>query len=221
MVSVKRTFQERVNEINLYFTFIEGFIPDNNNEDINKILKSNMILMLYNLVESSMSNAVEEIHNSIHASNISFNLLKVALKEVIIKHLNNKNPKNFVASVNDIALDIVKKSFDKQKVFNGNVDSRKIKELSVIYGFSSNTIYANTKNGQSLLDIKGKRNDLAHGTFSFVEVGKDYSTQDLEKMKNEAISYLTEIINNIERYLLNQDYKELISLGSATSDIGV
>lgn len=206
MVDVKRTFQERANEIDLYYNFINTFIPLNTDDNINKILKSNLILMLYNLVESSVLNAIEEIHNSIHTNNVSFNILKAELKEVIIKHLNNRNPKRFVESISDIAIDIVKKSFDKQKVCNGNVDSRKIKELSVGYGFSSNTTYDRTKDGQTLLDIKGKRNDLAHGTFSFVEVGKDYTTQDLEKMKNETIHYLTEIIANIESYLFNQDY---------------
>jgi len=209
MIVVKRVFDERVAEINEYYNFIAAFTLANNGENINKILKSNMILMLYNLVESSVSNAIEEIHNSIHASAISFDILKLKLKEVLIKHLNNRNPKNFVESVTNLAIDIVKKSFDKNKVCNGNVDSKKIRELSDVYGFSNITTYSQTKNGQVLVDIKGKRNDLAHGTFSFVEIGKEYSTQDLEKMKNETVSYLTEIVANIEHYLTHQEYKQI------------
>lgn len=210
MLDVKRTFQERVKEINQYYTFINAFIPSNSDEDINKILKSNMLLMLYNLIESTACNAIEEIHNNIHASNVSFNTLKIELKEVIIKHVNNRNPKKFVSDLTDIAIDIIKKSFDKEKVFNGNVDSKKIRELSKKYGFSSTTTYAQTKNGQTLVVIKGKRNDLAHGIFSFVEVGKDYSTQDLEKMKDETVFYLTEILSNIERYLNNREYIQAV-----------
>jgi hypothetical protein len=209
MVLVKNTFQERVDEINLYYGFINSFIPTNRDENLNRILKSNMILMLYNLVESTISNSIEEIHNSIHASAISFDTLKVELKEVIIKHLKDKNPKKFVESVTHLAIDVVKKSFDKRKVCNGNVDSLKIRELSGVYGFSSNTTYAQTKNGQILLDIKGKRNDLAHGTFSFVEIGKVLTPEDLEKMKDETVSYLKEIVANIEYYLTNQEYKQV------------
>lgn len=206
MVFVKSTFQSRANEISLYFNFINSYIPTNPDEDLNRILKSNIILMLYNLVESSISNAIEEIHNHLHVNSTSFNILKGRLKAVIIKHLKKRNPKNFVESITDIAIDIIKESFDKEQMFSGNIDSRLIRELSNDYGFISATTYSQTKNGESLLTIKNKRNDLAHGTFSFVEVGKEYSLQDIEKMKNETVFYLTEIINNIENYLNNQEY---------------
>lgn len=207
MQSVKTIFQERVNEVEAYYTFIDTHISGSSNDDLNKILKSNLLLMLYNLIESSMGNAVEEIHNEIHVKTVSFNILKTDLKKRLIKYLkNNLNPDQFVASVNDIALDIIKQCFDKQKLFNGNIDSRKIRELSENYGFSSNTNYNQTKHGNCLVTIKGRRNDLAHGTFSFTEVGKEYSIGDLEKMKNETIHYLAEIINNIEQYLNNQEY---------------
>jgi ribosomal protein S8 len=209
MTNVKRTFQDRVLEINLYFSFIDSFTPPSGLEDVNKILKSNLILMLYNLVESSISNSIEEIHNNIYANSTSFDILKSGLKETIIKNLNRKNPKNFIQNLNSIATDIVKKCFDKQKVFNGNVDSRKIRDLSSSYGFNSNTNYSSTKNGEALVVIKGKRNDLAHGIFSFVEVGKEYTIQDLEIMKDQTINYLTEIISNIEIYLNNQEYLQV------------
>lgn len=212
MQSVKTIFQERVNEVEAYYTFIDSYIASSSNDDLNKILKSNLLLMLYNLIESSMANAVEEIHNEIHVKTVSFNTLKTELKKRLIKYLkNNLNPDQFVASVNDIALDIIKQCFDKQKLFNGNIDSRKIQELSQNYGFSSNTDYNQTKHGSCLVTIKGRRNDLAHGTFSFTEVGKEYSIGDLEKMKNETINYLSEIINNIEQYLNNQDYIQAVT----------
>lgn len=207
MQSVKVTFQERVTEVEIYYSFIDVFISSNTNDNLNKILKSNLLLMLYNLIESSISNAVEEIHNEIYSRTISFNTLKIELRTRLIKYLKNYlKPDKFVSDINDIALDLVKQCFDKQKLFNGNIDSRKIKELGINYGFSSNTNYSRTKNGNCLLIIKGRRNDLAHGTFSFTEVGKDYSLVDLEKMKNETINYLSEIINNIEHYLNHQEY---------------
>lgn len=210
MFFVRKIFRDRADEIESYFNFIDGFISNSRDESLNKILKSNLILMLYNLVESTTSNAIEEIHNSIHANNVSFDLLKLELRKTLVKHVKNFNPHDFVISINDIAIDIVKRSFNKQKVFNGNVDSRKIKELGVIYGFSSTTTYNQTRNGQCLVDIKGRRNDLAHGVFSFTEVGKEYSLQDLQKMKDETQNYLIEIINNIDNYLINQDYKQAV-----------
>lgn len=207
MLSVKTTFGERSKEIEEYFSFINTFTPTSKNDTLNKILKSNLLLMLYNLVESTMSNAVEEIHNSIHTTSTSFNDLKKDIRKVLIGYLKNHlNPGDFVDSISDISIDIIKKCFIKQKLFSGNIDGKKIKELSANYGFNSSTDYNKTKHGKCLLDIKGKRNDLAHGVFSFTEVGKDYSISDLEKMKDETINYLSEILTNIETYLTNQEY---------------
>ncbi len=208
MLDVKTTFKERANEIETYYTFLELYIATNRDENLNKILKSNLILMLYNLVESSISNAIEEIHNNIHARKVSFDVLKQELREDILKRLKKINPKDFVESVNDLAIDIVKKSFNKDRAFSGNVDSREILKLSKVYGFSDRTVHNQTKGGQCLLQIKNKRNDLAHGVFSFSEVGKDYSVQDLEKMKNETVNYLEQILANIESCLTNQGYKK-------------
>jgi hypothetical protein len=211
MQFVKANYQDRVNEVNTYYSFIELFTSSSVDDELNKILKSNLLLMLYNLIESSISNAIEEIHNDIYRNRTSYDELKTELREVLIKHLKNYlSPKDFVLTINNIALDIVKKSFDKGRISNGNIDSRKIRELGLNYGFSSSTTFAQTKNGACLLVIKSRRNDLAHGTFSFTEVGKDYTIQDLEQMKNETINYLREILDNIESYLVGQEYKTAI-----------
>ena len=125
MLSVKNIFQERVNEIDNYYNFINGFVPTSTDENLNKILKSNLILMLYNLIESSVSNAIEEIHNNIYSNKISFDLLKIELKKALVKHLKNYiNPHEFVISISDIAIDIVKKSFHKRKECIQRLDRR-------------------------------------------------------------------------------------------------
>lgn len=211
MQTVRNIFQERVNDVEVYFTFIDSYITSCTNDDLNKILKSNLLLMLYNLIESSMGNAVQEIHNEIYNRKVSFDTLNTDLKKRLIKYLkNNLNPDQFVKGVNNIALDIIKQCFDKQKLFNGNIDSKKIQELSKNYGFSSDTDYKQTHYGSCLVYIKGRRNDLAHGTYSFTEVGKEYSLGDLELMKKETINYLSEIIKNIERYLKNKEYMQTV-----------
>ena len=74
------------------------------------------------------------------------------------------------------------------------------------YGFCTFTNYQDTQSGRCLKAIKGRRNDLAHGTYSFTEIGKEYTIEDLGRMKNEAIKYLAEIIQNIELYLNSKSY---------------
>lgn len=211
MVNVKKTFQDRVTEIEVYYVFLDNYLNSSTDRELSKILRSNLILMLYNLVESTVANAIEEIHNDIHSQNISFDSLNTQLKKVLIKQLkNNINPHDFVISINNIAIDIVKRSFLKKKISNGNIDNNTISKLARDYGFSINTTYASTKNGKCLEEIRGRRNDLAHGTFSFTEIGKEYTLPDLEKMKNETICYLNEILTNIETYLTNKSYRQVI-----------
>ncbi|MDR0606006.1 MAG: hypothetical protein LBG80_17090 [Bacteroidales bacterium] len=210
MTSVKAIFNERKNEINTYFDYLNQYQPQNADDALFKILKSNLILMLYNLVESSISNAIEEIHNNIHLKSASFNDLKTELKSLIISNIKNVNSKKFVEDIKNIATDIIKHSFNaevKKKLFNGNIDGRKIKEFSDKYGFDSNTDLTKTEDGNWLITIKNKRNDLAHGTYSFTEVGKDYSIQDLILMKDKTINYIESILDNIEEYLLNDKFK--------------
>lgn len=210
MTSVKTIFNERKNEINTYFGYLNQYQPQNADDSLFKILKSNLILMLYNLVESSISNAIEEIHNNIHLKSASFNDLKTELKSLIINYIKNVNSEEFVKNINNIATDIIKHSFNteaKKKLFSGNIDGKKIRILSSKYGFDSNTGSTKVGYGDCLRTIKDKRNDLAHGTYSFTEVGKDYSIQDLTSMKDETINYIESILGNIEQYLLNDKFK--------------
>ena len=104
MQFVKEIFQERVNEINRYYTFISSFSLENPDKELNKILRSNLILMLYNLVESSITNSIEEIHSNIYTNRISFNVLNIELKKILIRQIKNMNPHTFVQSINDITI---------------------------------------------------------------------------------------------------------------------
>ena len=207
MISVKNTFDERKKEIEKYFDFLQDYdIKANKDEKLFKILKSNLLIMLYNLTESSMSNAIEEIHNNIHSNSVSFNVLKNDFKSLIIKNTKHFNPNDLVSKINDIATDVVKHTFKKDELFSGNVDASKIREIAKRYGFVSDTDYAKTKHVSHLFSIRCKRNDLAHGVYSFAEVGKEYPIEDLKEMKDTTICYISEILDNIESYLTNRAY---------------
>ena len=226
MISVKKEFFNRVQEIELYFSFMENVIlkeacltyPDGSkdilNSDIKEIFKANSFLLLYNLSESSIKNAIEQIYLTIEYNEINYDHLKAGIKKEIINFLkNNINSKDFVINVNKIAFDIIIKCFDSEKLLSGNLDARKVKSLSTKYGFSSKIIPLSNSDGSltnidsdSLLMIKTRRNDLAHGIYSFKECGKDYTIQDLMKVKTHVIEYLRQIIDNIDTYIMNEEY---------------
>ena len=206
MNDVKKTFEQRKGEIEIYFEFLSNYKHKKVDDDLFKILKSNLLLMLYNLIESSIANAIEEIHNNIHINKTSFNNLKEKIKSLVIDNTKRINSDKFITQINDIAIDIAKHTFNKKELFSGNVDGAKIRKISEKYGFSSKTNYKKTAHGEHLKTIKDKRNNLAHGVFSFAEVGKEYTIQDLEYIKKTTIFYISEILDNVEQYLSNKEY---------------
>ncbi|HAK77234.1 MAG TPA: hypothetical protein DCM71_10075 [Runella sp.] len=220
MRDVISMFHERVTEIELYFSFLEDIMLNNSeiifeNDNRKKIshqlsqtLRANGFLLLYNLVESSMSLSVEAIHKEFTIKQISYDTLSNSVKTEIFKYLQGKNVKveNFIKNVENIVFDILKFPPQPRDIFSGNVDAREIKRISEKYGFSCKTNAKKTSNGSKLLTVKSRRNDLAHGFISFQECGKEYSIQDLILIKKEVIAYISEILNNIQEYLDNRMY---------------
>ena len=215
-------FNTRVKEINEYFLFLEGL--DNGNiklalfnsygereikaidSELGKTLKANCFLLLYNLVESSMRNAVEAIFDELKGKKVSFNAVRKEIKKVVLQNFKNRSPDNIHTKIKDISLDIITAGFDSKKLFSGNIDRDEIIKTARKYGFSYDTDYATTKHGENLFNIMEKRNDLAHGNKSFSEVGKLVSISDLLKIKDEVIEYIGQILKNIESYLNEKEY---------------
>jgi hypothetical protein len=220
MKDVKRDFQERLDEINLYFSFLEKVIlkegtllyADGTSENIDatlvKTLRANGFLLIYNLVESCIKKAIEEIYISMRRDNVEYDNIKEGIRKEIINYLRSSKTgtDSFVSSVNNIAEDIIEHCFSAETLFSGNVDARKIREIAKKYGFSTHTNTARTKSGAKLLTVKTRRNDLAHGVYSFQECGKEYTIQDMLEIKNEVTSYLEQILDNIEIYIDNKEF---------------
>ncbi|NEO99516.1 MAG: hypothetical protein F6K58_12710 [Symploca sp. SIO2E9] len=175
--------------------------------DLEKTLKATSFLLLYNLTESTMRNAIEIIFDELSKEGISFDKIRKEIKVIIIKNIqNNHSPENLLNKINTIAVDIISASFDRDKLFSGNLDAKKIRKTAETYGFSCKTDSRKTGNGSDLLTVKIHRNDLAHGVKSFKEVGKDVSADELLKIKKKVVSYLKQILQNIETYLANKEY---------------
>lgn len=174
-----------------------------------KTLKGTIYILLYNLIESSLREAICFIHDTIYDRNIAFDDLKDSLKKEIIKRLKNDSVSidNLITSLTKgISCGISMGTFNKQKIFSGNIDKNEVKNKASIYGFSISTDYEYTKHGEKLSIVKRHRNDLAHGNASFSEIGKNVSYQDIENISLEVIAYLDEITTNIETYVSTDGY---------------
>jgi MAE_28990/MAE_18760-like HEPN len=224
MNSVLLDFDTRAIEVDNYFKFIEELLEDKTklaviepagtykiqslDPELAKTLKANGFL-LHNLIESTMRNAIEAIFEELKNKTVSFDQLKPKIKVIVLQNLKNRSPKKIYLTINQISTDIITATFEREELFSGNVDARLIKEIAEKYGFSYQTDFARTKNGQNLLVVKSNRNDLAHGIKSFEEVGGDQAIEELLEIKEEAVEYLRQILENIRDYLDNEEYLEL------------
>jgi hypothetical protein len=224
MTTVLADFQTRAQEIEMYFSFLEKIIKENAelyfpnkkrrststiDPELQKVLKAHGFLILYNLVESSIKKSIEKIYEKVTAENIYYKDIRDELKIIWIK-INHKNFKDKSAqdifkAIDKIADDSIAMAFDSTKVIAGNIDARKIREFAGEYGFSIRT-HRQAKHGGKLLEVKTKRNDLAHGVESFAECGRQYTLEQMIETKREVIIYIRGILKNVDSYLSSKSY---------------
>ncbi|CAO3352028.1 MAE_28990/MAE_18760 family HEPN-like nuclease [Azospirillum melinis] len=222
----KDNFDRRKKEVTHFFQFVELVFnkkPDLSfGEDfgdnhaftrrITKMLLANGYLVIYNLVEATMTNLLDAIHVEVCSVEGGFERLRKELQILILKRLRDRNLSELEKMPERIGRGMVQYALDTapedRKVFRGNVDARKIKEASERYGFSFEIDYeaTNYNGGKRLVLVKSWRNKLAHGSHSFVECGDASSVDELKKISMEAISYLECVMAGVEKYISQKEY---------------
>lgn len=170
--------------------------------ELAKILKANCFLLLYNLVEATISNSIQAIFKSMHSSNITYRDLTDKIRRMWVRQEVKNTPQT------DNLLDILRKVVDNQILnftndcikISGNIDAQKIREISEQFGCKI------VSDGRDLCTVKEKRNKLAHGEYTFAEIGQDYSVSDIVKYKDSVQLYLTRVMNEFEIYINNSGY---------------
>ena len=216
-------FNELSEEVSKYFIFLQDLeqgkvklikeIQGNNKAnkidvELENTLKGSAYLLLYNLIESTMKNAIEAIFQELQEKDVSFDKIRPELKKIILVNLKRRNPDKILEKIQDISLDIVSIGFNREELFTGNIDSKLIRETAKKYGFDSQTDdkkRTNDKNSYLRL-IKNNRNDLAHGNKPFGDVGKSKTADELIEIKKTIVEYLKGILENIETYIDNEEY---------------
>lgn len=218
MTTVQQDFQNRVAEIEAYFDFVsrvdagdtmlvassDGLpaYPAVARDDLQKTFRASAILLLYNLMESTVTNAVEAIFDEFSTQGIHFNDCRAEVRRVVLTNLKQHNPGDILPELQQLSTDIIIKTFKKDKIVSGNVDARRIKDLSDEYG-----IHHPAADGNDLLTVKTSRNDLAHGSKSFAEVGRTFTIADIIRIKDKVIAYLTAMLTNVTAYIQQQHYR--------------
>lgn len=225
MDNTKQDFENRKAEIENYFKFLAIFDNDDtriqytNNgiwvtEKIHPqfqvILIANVFLIFYNLIESTVRNSIIEIYTKIEDEDVTFEKLSDNLQKIWIKQATDNLKKNDsnAQTLRDYVFDLAQTILCRETIaiskgnmdFSGNLDAQKIRSLASNIGFDI------PSDGRNLVQIKNKRNRLAHGEQTFYEVGKDSTVKDLIALKDETFSYLSDVITKIETFILAKKY---------------
>ena len=218
MINAKNEYNKRLSEIDIYFDTLQfldkgdckvvctDILGQQTEKDmdvnLSTILKANGFLLLYNLVEATIRNSINAIFVSVHSQNITFKHLTDNLRKLWIKQeiKNIQHEDIFVLSKKILENELLQFKAECINI-GGNIDAQKIRDIAKQFG------YQESKNGRDLVTIKEKRNKLAHGEYTFSEVGKDYTVRELIDFKNNTKKYLDDVLSNVEQYVNNAGFK--------------
>lgn len=223
---------ERSAEIIGYLRFIKKIISDNatlfnpatNNQipiskDLTHTLKANGYLLLYNVVEATMTTAIEDIHAAIERdwasnSDITLDRMNPKLFERVLSRFRAGKSSDLSAAAPVAGRWLIKYWLDdhaklvkenKNPLASGNLDGRKILEMAEIYGFDSfGRVSAMKHKGMHM--AKQKRNDLAHGKTSFLDCGKDIGLEDLISDSVGVLRCLRHHVQAIQIFISERGY---------------
>ena len=227
MEIVREVFNDRKNEIDLYYQLIDfldniekedGEKSINNilfNKDIEKIVRANALLMLYNLVESTLVNGIEEVYSVFKQDEITYSQVRSEIKEIWFNYRfsNAYDKKAHFDTYKKTAEKIITSimlnkplELDRKATgISGNLDADSIREVCKKHGIQFISP-EECHGGKKLGKVKEQRNQLAHGTLSFVECGRDFTFTDLHDIKIEVENFLSGFIDAIESYYDNKEY---------------
>jgi hypothetical protein len=225
MQAVFNMFEDRVQEINLYFHAIKELDCVDKNCDSTgipyyddkfvKILKANTLLMIYNLVESTIMEGILEIYEKVKQEGLTYAQVSREIKAIWFSYKFKQvyDQQAHYNSYKGKAIEIVNFILDgevidlnrKATAISGNLDVKSIKNVFNEHGI---VFRANERKSEDALKIvKSQRNSLAHGTLSFVECGRNYSIEDLEKIREEVVIFLGTILEDMKKYYDEKKYQ--------------
>ncbi|MDP3914421.1 MAG: MAE_28990/MAE_18760 family HEPN-like nuclease [Bacteroidota bacterium] len=227
MDNTKSNFEKRKIEIDTYIKYlllldkddVELSYSQNNVKKTELVegaflttLTANSFLLLYNVIESTIRNAIIAIYDSIKNEGITFDELSDNLKKLWARYETERFKEgNFkMDTIREFVLDFANKITAKEIVvfseewmdFSGNLDANEIRGLAEKIGFLK------SPDGRNLVKIKDKRNRLAHGEHTFYDVGKDFTIKEIDTLKVEVFEYLDDVVSKVELFIENRSYKK-------------
>ncbi len=228
MQNFRKTFEDRLQEIDSYFELLnviqnqvrlgppriggpDGYVITVEQQ---RILYSSVYLQLYNLIESTVSQCIEAVSSFLIKRESRPKDLCDELRREWVRYsarthidLNFENRLKAALELCEHLIDSLPiVTFEIQKGGGGNWDDGEVENLAKRIGLQLKfepAIYKNIKrpfrNEMGPISyVKTVRNDLAHGSVSFVECGSGSTISDLESLKDITAGYLNAVITAFE-----------------------
>lgn len=183
------------------------------------IMKANASLMIYNIIEYTITSLINIIYDEIEKHRLSYfdvnDCIRELWKKNMLKGANdpNANFNTFIKKNNDIINAILDKHILKLEAKSnmpaGNLDAIEIDRLFQKHGIYIDRKSENFKRSIRIMNqIKLDRNNLGHGSVAFTEALRENTIGDLENNYIFVKKFLNELIVNIEVFLKNEKYKQ-------------
>lgn len=180
-----------------------------------KIMKASAFLLLYNLVESSVRSSFELVYQSIKNDGLSMVHVNESFRDLWIRQGFSSldgysaSPRNY----QETAAKLIKGIFDGDVVdfdasklpLSGNLDAEEIRKVCRKHGVPCFTHYA-SNGGSKMGLVRKQRNALAHGNVTFVEVGRQFTVNDLCGIKQQTVIFVRSILRNISNFNDQKNY---------------
>lgn len=219
MITTHEVFEDRKSEIEFYYSVMVD-IDDETKQAINtidnqrffRIMKSNFLLMLYNLVEATFTTGMLEIYDELKDDNCAYESVIDEIQNIWrdykVKEIYKAESglSTYTNRVQKIVVDITQNTpltLTKGMLgINGNLNAKQIKDICDRHRIR----YRVTDDQLVLEKVKKKRNSLAHGDESFSRCARDLTLSDLETIKDTVLLFISEIITGMDAYYEGKQY---------------
>jgi len=231
MDSLNQIFEDRLQEIHSYLDLLQaledqvrsgpprvGATGPTITPQQQKILYSSVYLQLYNLIEATITQCIDAVTIAAADGNrwlprdLSTELRREWVRYVARTHVD-LNFDHRLQCAFDLCEELVQahpiSSFQIERGGGGNWDDNKIDSITKRMGLSlqisvsaKSGIKRHFRNEKGALEfIKILRNNLAHGTMSFVECGEDITVQELRDLTDRTSLYLREVVASFRSWI--------------------
>lgn len=219
MIAIYNVLDDRKGEIEFYYSVMEDIDRDSDNmlhtadkQRFFRIMKSNFLLMLYNLVEATFTTGMLEIYDQVKADGSPYanviDEIQNIWRDYKVKEVHKPDSKlsTYTNRVQNIVLDITQNTpliLSKSMIgVDGNLNAEKIKKICDKHKIR----YRVVDDQLALEKVRKKRNALAHGDESFSRCARDLTISDLGIIKDTVIRFISEIVEGMEKYCNEKQY---------------